>query len=77
MKFDRFSFGLIALTLSGWSDLPALAQQVNDEAKAGPRGMVWIPSGKFSMGAVVNGHGKAWDEAVAKGWTVVGMKDDW
>jgi hypothetical protein len=20
---------------------------------------------------------KAWDEAVAKGWTVVSMKDDW
>jgi hypothetical protein len=50
MKFDRFSFGLVALTLTGWSDLPALAQQVNVEARAGPKGMAWIPAGEFSPG---------------------------
>ena len=27
------------------------------DKEAGPEGMVWIPGGEFSMGAVVNGHG--------------------
>ena len=74
MKFDRFSLGLIGSTLSRWSDLSALAQQVNVEAKAGPKGMAGYPA------AILDGHRREWprqgDEAVAKGWTVVGMKDD-
>jgi hypothetical protein len=33
----------------------------------------WAYDRKSSIGKL----DKAWDEAVAKGWTVVGMKDDW
>ena len=34
---------------------------------------MWAYERKSSVGRLV----KAWDEAVAKGWTVVSMKDDW
>jgi len=33
--------------------------------------------GTLDRECVCRGPDKAWDEAVAKGWTVVSMKDDW
>ena len=42
---------------------------------AGPltRWSMWVYDRKSNAGRL----DKAWDEAIAKGWTVVSMKDDW
>ena len=34
---------------------------------------MWVYDRKSNAGRL----DKAWDEAIAKGWTVVSMKDDW
>ncbi len=46
-----FTFGVWCVFLA----LHVSAQEVT--ATTAPEGMVWIPSGEFEMGALVNGHG--------------------
>src|SRR5439155_21373063 len=41
----------------GTADFAATVANKNSAPRKAPEGMVWIPGGEFSMGAVVNGEG--------------------
>ena len=63
----KILFGILFLLSNGI----CLAQKINNHFQLHIR--------KTDQPVVIDGlvDDKAWDEAVAKGWTVVSMKDDW
>src|SRR5438552_2619522 len=56
-KLRRVPFRDTLLIVSSTLAFIGAANSASNESGEAPKGMVWIPGGEFSMGAVVNGHG--------------------